>query len=157
MTQAIFKRENVIVSESYCVDALTEPLIDFISINPRYKGNGPKHAGMRDLRIWQAHFKNLRVPFAVCKHGSQWKLWKHQNVPYSLKDVYRSKGVNGKKLKVKCPKCDKIYTRTENWKGNGTPRFFCPECDLYLSRRSSGLDEAQYHKYAAVNHAQGRS
>ena len=56
MTQAIFKRENVIVSESYCVDALTEPLIDFISINPRYKGNGPKHAGMRDLKIWQAHF-----------------------------------------------------------------------------------------------------
>ena len=158
MTTAIFKPENIIKSESYCVDALTGPLVDFLSINPRSKGLG-KHAGMKDLRVWQAHFRSMRVPFAVCRHSkTTWKLWKKLNVPYALKDAYRSKGVNGETIEVKCPKCDKQYTRFENWKGNGQPRFFCPACDLYLGRRRGGLDEAGiYHKGAAFNHSQGRS
>ena len=157
MTTAIYKPENAIEAESYRSDELQHPVIDFISVNPRCKGLG-KHGGMRDLKIWQEHFRSMKVPFAVCKHGSQWKLWKHLNVPYCRHDVERSKGVFGENIEAVCPRCQKIHTRLENWKGRGMPHFYCPDCEVYLGRRSGGLDDAgEYHKSAAFAHTQGRS
>ena len=157
MTTAIFKIENAIESESYRHNELQQPVIDFISINPRTKGLG-KHAGMRDLRLWQEHFRAVKVPFAVCKHGSMWKLWKHLNVPYCRHDVERSKGVFGETIEAVCPKCQKTHSRIENWKGRGVPHYFCSECQLYLGRRRGGLDEAgEFHRGAAFAHTQGKS
>jgi hypothetical protein len=140
MTTSIYKKENVIKSESYCLDALTEPLIDFRVFNPATE--------RESLNMWQDHFRQQRIPFAIVKSKSdRWTLWKHLNVAY-IHHSERNKGVFGKKQKARCPKCDKNHKQVLDWAGRGTPRTFCPMCAQTMHRYISGIDDAQLNTRA---------
>jgi hypothetical protein len=76
-------------------------------------------------------------------------------MPYIRADV---KNVFGKQTYCRCPKCEKTHKKLLDWKGRGVPRMFCSDCNIYLSRRRGGLDEAgEFHKGAAFSHSMGRS
>jgi hypothetical protein len=67
-------------------------------------------------------------------------------VPYIKADV---KNVFGRKTECYCPKCDRLHNKWLDWKGRGTPRMFCPECNHVICNMRGGLDEGtEFHKHA---------
>ena len=77
-------------------------------------------------------------------------------MPYIREDV---KGVKGKTIIAKCPKCLELFNTYENWQGRGIMRKHCPPCKHLVDNMSGGLDEyASFSKYALINQVHtGRS
>ena len=44
-------------------------------------------------------------------------------------------------IKVKCPKCERIYKRRVYWTGNGMPRIYCNSCQTRVYRLDRGAIE----------------
>lgn len=146
MTAAIFRPEAIIPEESFNPERLAGiELVDFLSINPKTAMGNRNYGTLRDLRTWQAHFRQAGTPFAVCKHKSnRWKLFKPLRVPYQQKKQHYTsdiKSVFGEMTRCTCPQCGKTHRQVMLWTGRGVPRCYCPQCQANVSSYSGGVDD----------------
>lgn len=148
MTQARFSPDAIIPEESYMPEKLQEPLVDFLQIIPKHH-TLRDYSNLNELRTWQAYYRSINVPFAVCRHQRKnktiWRLWKHIHVHYQTHDTQtkeEQRDVFGVSTECVCPGagCGKRHRLVMDWKGRGIPRKYCPQCQANVSHLSAGLD-----------------
>ena len=63
--------------------------------------------------------------------------------------------LNAKVFTTKCPRCELIYKRLIPWTGNGMPRYYCPDCQNWISNLEQRYDRTtlEYIRREAIEKA----